>query len=51
MYNELFIVRVNFSGVVMVKLMLICEKKKKLFKKKRGKGKESYKRSCCMISC
>lgn len=51
MYNESFTARVNPSGVAMVKLTPICEKKKKSLKKKRGKGKESHKRSCCIISC
>ena len=51
MYNESFTARVNPSGVAMVRLTPICEKKKKSLKKKRGKGKESHKRSCCMISC
>ena len=51
MYNESFTARVNPSGVAMVKLTPICEKKNKSLKKKRGKGKESHKRSCCMISC
>ncbi|RMX37256.1 hypothetical protein pdam_00011398 [Pocillopora damicornis] len=40
MYNESFTARVNPSGVAMVKLTPICEKKKKSLKKKRGKGKE-----------
>lgn len=51
MYNETFIARVNPSGVVMMKLTPICEEEKNIVKKRKGKGKEKHKKSCCLTSC